>query len=408
MIMRADLDELVTMYSDAPTYITPAESMIDRGAFLDNRGRPIVSRTPGYPAFLAAIMLLVGRDLRTILIAQTLILSQGPLMLYCLARRILPPVMAITGGLIASSSPWGAVLAGAPMSDGLFLFLLSAIFLLIRIVSDYHSKKALLGAAFIGLLTGLAVLVRPIWPFIILTAGAFLFCYGPKRKLVLVLLAVFLVCATAPVALWIARNQREAQFNGLSNIAGVTVWLYLAARVRAEATGESRYAVSKLAYQEEQRWDLALSNQEADKEKWRRSNIIFRQHPWLTFYSFVRSAFEHSIHPSPDVLRAVKLNFPGDILVLAVLWGGLLALSAYALLRAIFQRGFKDGYIDWRFLLAMLSVCGALTLTSGISFAAGSRLRAPLEAIIPLLAAAGLVGAIRAFSSNLRIYNYKQ
>jgi hypothetical protein len=343
-------------------------------------------------------MLLVGRDLRSILIAQALILSLGPLVLYWLARRILPPTMAITGGLIASFSPWGAVLGGAPMSDGLFLVLLTAIFFLMRIVWDYQSRKALVGAACIGLLTGLAVLVRPIWPLIILTVGAFLFYYGLKRKVVWLLLVVLVGCAAAPVGLWKERNQREAHFDGISNMAGVTVWLYLAARVRAEVTGESRYAVSNLAYQEEQRWDLALSNQEADKEKWRRSNIIFRQHPWLTFYSFVRSAFEHSIHPSPDVLRAVKLNFPGDILVLAVLWGGLLALSAYALLRAIFQRGFKDGYVDWRFLLAMLSVCGALTLTSGISFAAGSRLRAPLEAVIPLLAAVGLVQTVHRFS----------
>src|SRR5882762_8135429 len=77
MIMRADPNELVTVYSDAPTYFTPAESMIDRGAFLNNRGKPMISRTPGYPAFLAGIMLLVGRDLRTILISQALILSLG-------------------------------------------------------------------------------------------------------------------------------------------------------------------------------------------------------------------------------------------------------------------------------------------------------------------------------------------
>ena len=169
MIMRADPNQLVTVYSDAPTYITPAESMIDRGAFLNNQGKPMITRTPGYPAFLAAIMLLVGRDLRSVLFAQVVILSLGPLILYWLARRILPPVMAITGGLIASFSPWGAVLAGAPMSDGLFLFLLTAIFFLMKIVSNYRSRKALPGAALIGLLTGLAVLVKPIWPLIILT-----------------------------------------------------------------------------------------------------------------------------------------------------------------------------------------------------------------------------------------------
>ena len=396
MILRADPNELVTVYSDAPTYFGPAESMIDRGAFLNNRGKPMINRTPGYPAFLAAIMLLVGRDLRSVLIVQAIVLSLGPLILYWLARRILPPVMAITGGLIASSSPWGAVLAGAPMADGLFLMLLTVIFFVMNRVANLQTSKAILGSACIGVLTGVAVLVRPIWPFIILSAGAFLFCYGPKRKGVWLLLIVNLSCATAPVALWRERNQREAHFNGISDIAGHTVWLYLAARVRAEVTGQSRYAVSALAYQEEQNWDLPLSSQEADNEKWRRSEAIFREHPLVTVYSFGRSAFEHFIHPSPDVLRAVKLNFPGDIVVLAILWGGLLLLSAYALLRPIFNPGW-GGYIDWRLLLAMLVVCGALTLSSGISFAAGSRLRAPLEAIVPLLAAVGLARFIHPF-----------
>src|SRR5690349_5803960 len=78
MVSRADMNELVTQYSDAPTYFTPAQTLIDRGAFLNNRGQPMISRTPGYPAFLAGIMLLVGRDLRMVVIIQTILLSLGP------------------------------------------------------------------------------------------------------------------------------------------------------------------------------------------------------------------------------------------------------------------------------------------------------------------------------------------
>jgi hypothetical protein len=47
--------------------------------------------------------------------------------------------------------------------------------------------------------------------------------------------------------------------------------------------------------------------------------------------------------------------------------------------------------------LTFLVICLLLTLSSGISFGAGSRLRAPLELIVPLLAAVGLVRAIRTF-----------
>jgi hypothetical protein len=52
-----------------------------------------------------------------------------------------------------------------------------------------------------------------------------------------------------------------------------------------------------------------------------------------------------------------------------------------------------------------LMIALALTASSGISFAAGSRLRAPLEAIIPLLSAVSLVRAIRSIPVTLRLGN---
>jgi len=385
MISRADLNELVAN-SDAATYFVPAEKLIDRGAFLDHRGRPMIDRTPGYPAFLASIMLLVGRELRNVLLVQTILLSFGPLILYWLARRSVPPVPAFAAGLIAAFSPWGAVLAVAPMSDGLFLFLLTGIFFLMKLIQGLSWGKSLLGFASIGALTGMAVLVRPISPLIILVGCALVFFYGFRSKGVWLLIATNLVFATLPVVLWTQRNEREAQFNGISDIAGRTVWLYLAARVRAEVAGQSRYEVSVLAHKEEQGWGFPVSSREADDERWQRSKAIFQQHPFLTVYSFARSAFEHAIHPSPDVLRAVNLYFPGGIVVLAILWGGLLVVCAYALI----PPPWGHGSVDWRLLWTMLIVSATLTLSSGISFAAASRLRAPMETIVPLLAATGL------------------
>src|ERR1700737_3625398 len=75
MVLRAVPNEPVIVFSDAPTYLVPANSLIQRGAVLDNRGKPLFHRTPGYPVFLAGIMLLVGHQLRTVLITQAVILS---------------------------------------------------------------------------------------------------------------------------------------------------------------------------------------------------------------------------------------------------------------------------------------------------------------------------------------------
>jgi hypothetical protein len=85
---RADPEHLVRTYSDAGTYLAPARSFIERGAFRNSAGEPDVHRRPGYPLFLTAIMSLVGRDLRLVLTVQAIILSCQVLALYWLARRV--------------------------------------------------------------------------------------------------------------------------------------------------------------------------------------------------------------------------------------------------------------------------------------------------------------------------------
>src|SRR5438132_7403522 len=208
---RADPVEMVNgAIPDSTTYLTPAHNLLEKGAFLVAIGRPEIARTPGYPAFLAGIMFFARNDLRAILIIQAATLSFGVVILYWFARRILPPLMAFTGALIAAFSPWGAVLAGIPTSDGLFLLLLILIFFVMKLTEDGHASRLLIGGVFTGLLTGAAVLVRPLWPLCILVPGALLYLHGPRRKGVWLLLIVTLALAVLPVELWRERNQREA------------------------------------------------------------------------------------------------------------------------------------------------------------------------------------------------------
>lgn len=94
-------------FPDSGTYFSNAYSLLERGAVLNRKQEPEVSRTPGYPVFLLAIMVatgkrLTGEDLRTVLVLQTVITSWSVVFLYWLARRIVPPVMAFTGALLAA------------------------------------------------------------------------------------------------------------------------------------------------------------------------------------------------------------------------------------------------------------------------------------------------------------------
>ena len=388
------------IYPDSGSYFAPAVNLLKHGAYLNERQEPEVGRTPGYPVFLLGIMVLTGKSvsthdgLRTILVVQTVILSWGVVFLYWLARRILPPVMALAGTLLAAFSPWGAVAAGLPLTEGLFIFLLSLLFLMIKLVEDSTSiKQALRGSVVVGLLTAAVILVRPLWPFLLVAAGALGLRYGLRRKGVGLVLASMLVCATLPITLWVVHNGQKAHFYTLSDTAGKAAWWMLGSRVLAEASGsDARRWEFYHAFEDPSR---ILPAREANDERWRRAKNIFSEHPFLTFYSFSRSVAEHVVHPSPIiVLGPARLNFPGDYWVLAGLWGG------YGALALVGWRGTSDHVVSvaggargW--LLTILAVCLFLTLLSGVSYGGGSRFRVPLEIAVPLLAGVGLVRICR-------------
>jgi hypothetical protein len=406
---RSEPSDVILTLGDSVTYIRPAQSLIRQQAFLQE-GKAEVTRTPGYPAFLAGIMLLVSQDLATqefnaftlnnftdrvdnslhpVLIVQALILSLEVVVLYWLARRILPPATAFIAGLLAAFSPWGAVHAGLPMTEGFFLLLLAIIFLAMKLTAEANNRTAIVvGSACTGLFTAAAVLVRPVWPLVLLIGGTLFFLYGSRRKGVWLLLSTTLVFAATPVLLWKARNREVGQFNGLSDISGKCAWQFLASRVNAQINNQDKWALVKRARLEESSWKLSLP--EIDQERWRRAKAVFIEHPVLTSYYFLLSSAEHAIHPSPDVLSSAKLNFYGDYWVFALLWAGLLVLACLGWQYKA-DPDFENGTTNRNWLAAILLICVLLTLSSGLCFGGGSRYRVSLEIIVPLLAAAGLI-----------------
>jgi hypothetical protein len=391
---------------DSYTYLTPALSLLDEGAFLDVNKKPEVGRTPGYPIFVVTIGSLIGKDLygkdlRKLLYAQTVVVSCYVLFVYWMARRILPPVMAFTGALLCAFSPWSIVLAGRVLTEGLFLFVLALIFLIIKLIQDAsHMAHVAWGSFSLGLLTAAAVLIRPLWPLIILVAGILFIQYGPRRRGVWLALTVMFTSAAMPLLFWTARNVHEAHIHGISDHAGKVAWQYLASRVDALTNGQDRFSVQNARMLEDQSWEL--SAQEADQERWKRAKAVFRDHPFLTVYSFAMGAVEHIIHPSPDILSSARLNFYGDYWLLALLWGGFLLL-AYIGWKCDQPPPWDTGLIDHKWLVTILMVCLSLTLASGMTMGAGSRMRAPLELIIPLFAGVGLVRVISLMGPKIGI-----
>ena len=263
-------------------------------------------------------------------------------------------------------------------------------------------STAILGGCCIGLMTSVAVLVRPAWPLVLLVGLALFFLYGDKRLKSWVLIAAMLVSATTPLYLWKSRNFREAQFDGLSNTAGTAAYQYFTSAVKAQIKGRGvegdRWTLMRLARAEESHW--GLSNQETNDERWRRAHDVFQEHPFLSIYTFALNTGEAMVHPHPAILTPAALNFRGDTWVLGGIWAGMVGFAWLGLTYAP-DKERDDGLIQRKWLVSLLSISLLLTLTSGFSFGAGSRFRAPLELIVPLLAGVGLVRAIRLIAPHL-------
>lgn len=399
---RAEPTRLV--FPDSGTYFDTAVSLSESGTFFNRYQKPEITRTPGYPFLLAVLMTVCGKDVRTLLLVQTVILSLSVVVLYWLARCILPPTMAFTGAVLAAVSPWGAARAGFLLSDGLFLTALAVLFLLMYTVIRYARKSGavLAGASAIGLLTSGVVFIRPVFPLIGLVAVTMFMLYPEKRIRAWLLVTVMLLCALVPLQLWKMRNAEQAQFSGFSDVSGKAAWQWWASSVKGQVAGlqGDRWAMLRAAEEAETQW--TLSPQEAHDERWRLANEVFRAHPLSTVYVFGLNALEALIHPQPSILTPAGLNFRGDAVALGGIWTAFIVCAAIGIWH-IWGRAQTNECFDRKWLLTMLIICSALTLTAGVSFGAGARYRIALELIVPLLAGVGLVRIVTVIRAKRRL-----
>lgn len=239
---------------DTKFYEDLARNWVDHGVyglFVMGQLVPVDMRTPGYPAFLAAIYLLLGRGSRAVMLAQAF-LDLGTCVLTALiAARLVAASqrrVAATAALwMAALCPFTANYTAVVLTESLAIFLTAlAIFVLVPILSDpvvmdfsvgdfagrggrveaglrpapteskSHGSGRVLSkfvAWFLlaGLIGGVGTLVRPEAPLILAAAGLAL-CWRWRRradwtKLILagLCMGVGLVAVLLP---WAARNAR--------------------------------------------------------------------------------------------------------------------------------------------------------------------------------------------------------
>jgi hypothetical protein len=132
-----------------------------------------LSRTPGYPIFIASTIWLFGEQVQGIILFQHLALAMlGPLTVWFLYPRT-NPLFAAMGGLLTGIIPVISVLANVVWTDSLFAV---ANYLALLLFLHYQPKKHF-ALVMVGIMVGLATMIRPNGVLTLLLMVGWLFLY---------------------------------------------------------------------------------------------------------------------------------------------------------------------------------------------------------------------------------------
>ncbi len=214
---------------DSETYLQLARNWADHhiyGLWLNGHLVPTDLRMPGYPAFLAGVAMVFRRSVRAIVLSQAA-LDLGTCALAAALGAVLAPVAArrrvgMAALWLAVTCPFLANYSAAVLTEVLVTFLTTAALLCFAVGLDCERSEAdtvgsilpwrlkpLSAAILGGFLTGLATLVRPEMPLLLVVALPVCFLCWLKplgfRKVVLAC-AVMGFAFLLPLSPWAVRN----------------------------------------------------------------------------------------------------------------------------------------------------------------------------------------------------------
>lgn len=206
---------------DSASYITGAQSLASRGAFLDDHGKPEIFRTPGYPLVLAPLMALHASD--AAIVAMNILFA---VLIVLVTWRIASQLFGderVAGicALIVAVEPTMLLWSLKVMPETLFTLCL--------VLFAYAAIREKPIAAGIALCA--AIYVKPIaWPLALIVplVGA---RFQPRRTLIL-----FVTCV-ALLAPWHIRNNAAAGYSGFSSLIDRSIYISAGGSVAARQQG---------------------------------------------------------------------------------------------------------------------------------------------------------------------------
>ncbi len=171
------------MPGDSQSYLLPAYDLV-RGLGFD----PIIKRPLGYPLFVAGVMALAGEDLRALVFAQVLIGLGTVATTYWIGRLAYGPIAGFLAGVSVAIGGQLLIYEHFVLAESLFALLIALAILGLIAAVKRGARAALLG----GLALGIAALVRPVAEIVVpLVPAFFLVVVQARRRAVVLSLAAF-------------------------------------------------------------------------------------------------------------------------------------------------------------------------------------------------------------------------
>ncbi len=239
------LDAFAFRSIDSEEFYALAQNLVEHGVFSQDRDgaandlTPDTWRTPGFPAFLAAAMMLVGQSpIALIIVQQLLAVFTIPLVFLAVGKHM-SAGRAMFVATVFLCDLYRVYDTFWLLSTPLFT---TSLVLLWIAWNKLAETRQLHWVPVVGVAIGLAILIRPLalpLPFCLVFCLYWLIRVQQRMRPWLIV-AVFVVSSLLFPALWMARNYHSAGRFALTHQSGIVLAYFKATEVELWRTGRSR------------------------------------------------------------------------------------------------------------------------------------------------------------------------
>jgi 4-amino-4-deoxy-L-arabinose transferase-like glycosyltransferase len=412
----AAADPALLLQGDSREYHDSARALLETGSFAVSPGLhlPQTFRTPGYPAFLAAVYGVVGARPAAALLVQIVLSVATLALVYLLVRRLWGARVALAATVLLALDVASLLLSLALLTETLFtLLLVAALACGVAVLTRLDRRRWALG---MGIALAACVLVRPVAYYLVAPVALGLAVHGRRARWgareTARVLALLLVPYCAAVGGWRYRNYRATGNSAFTRVDATVLLFYRGAAIvaRREGIGMDEARARLRAEFGGAPGDPVAA---ADPARWRREGIaLIRRNPGIyarivasgVLRSLLRPAglrVGGAVVPEPawteEARRAggslhgvaARLARRGPLYAATFVFDALLVVAAtgaaaYAVARLAAARRLSvvDVFLLGVVLYLLLVQAGATSDARG---------RVPIEPVLALYAARGLV-----------------